>query len=208
MVARSKAWVCDRSRTGIVVSNPAGAWVSFSCECRMLLGRGCCVGLITRPEESYGVWCVWVWSWILDNEEALAHWGCCKKTRENFVSNVALWHIHTHVCHAVVRFCGQLMVRSWGVLQQQSWMEVEVGRKADMRRPLCCVKSNFYFKKKGYICKCGRDIPHATQTLALFGCLRRGKSICIVKLCRSQWPRGLRRRSAAACLLRLWVRIP
>ena len=26
--------------------------------------------------------------------------------------------------------------------------------------------------------------------------------------CRSQWPRGLRRGSAAACLLRLWVRIP
>jgi len=20
-------------------------------------------GLITRPEESYRVWCVWVWSW-------------------------------------------------------------------------------------------------------------------------------------------------
>ena len=26
--------------------------------------------------------------------------------------------------------------------------------------------------------------------------------------CLSQWPRGLRRRSAAARLLRLWVRIP
>ena len=26
--------------------------------------------------------------------------------------------------------------------------------------------------------------------------------------CRSQWPRGLRRRSTAACLLRSWVRIP
>jgi hypothetical protein len=26
--------------------------------------------------------------------------------------------------------------------------------------------------------------------------------------CWSQWPSGLRRRSAAACLLRLWVRIP
>ena len=26
--------------------------------------------------------------------------------------------------------------------------------------------------------------------------------------CRSQWPRGLRRRSASTCLLRLWVRIP
>jgi hypothetical protein len=29
-----------------------------------------------------------------------------------------------------------------------------------------------------------------------------------VKLCRSQWPRGLRRRSSAARLLRLWLRIP
>ena len=30
----------------------------------------------------------------------------------------------------------------------------------------------------------------------------------IHSLCRSQWPRGLRRRSAAARLLRSWVRIP
>ena len=29
-----------------------------------------------------------------------------------------------------------------------------------------------------------------------------------ILLCRSQWPRGLRRRSVAACLLRSWVRIP
>ena len=29
-----------------------------------------------------------------------------------------------------------------------------------------------------------------------------------VKSRRSQWPRGLRQRSAAACLLKLWVRIP
>ena len=32
------------------------------------------------------------------------------------------------------------------------------------------------------------------------------RNVCIVR--RSQWPRGLRRRSAAARLLRLWVRIP
>ena len=31
---------------------------------------------------------------------------------------------------------------------------------------------------------------------------------CNPVLCRSQWPPGLRRRSAAARLLRLWVRIP
>jgi hypothetical protein len=30
----------------------------------------------------------------------------------------------------------------------------------------------------------------------------------LVPDCRSQWPRGLRRRSTAACLLRSWVRIP
>ena len=27
-------------------------------------------------------------------------------------------------------------------------------------------------------------------------------------ICRSQWPRGLMRRSVAACLLKLWVRTP
>ena len=32
--------------------------------------------------------------------------------------------------------------------------------------------------------------------------------ICTSHICRSQWPRGLRRRSSAARLLRLWVRIP
>ena len=32
--------------------------------------------------------------------------------------------------------------------------------------------------------------------------------LCKLSLCRSQWPRGLRRRSAAARLLRSWVRIP
>ena len=32
---------------------------------------------------------------------------------------------------------------------------------------------------------------------------------CILKIhCRSQWPRGLRRRSSVVRLLRLWVRIP
>jgi len=37
---------------------PPGGWMSVSCECCMLSGRGFCVGLITRPEESYRVWCV------------------------------------------------------------------------------------------------------------------------------------------------------
>jgi len=35
-------------------------------------GRGLGDGSITRPEESYLVWCVWVWSWKL-TEKAKAH---------------------------------------------------------------------------------------------------------------------------------------
>jgi hypothetical protein len=50
-----------------------GAWMSVCCECCMLSGRGLCVGLITCPEESYWVWCVWVWSLSLDNDKVLTH---------------------------------------------------------------------------------------------------------------------------------------
>ena len=37
---------------------PPGAWMSVCCECCVLSGRGLCVELITRPEESYRLWCV------------------------------------------------------------------------------------------------------------------------------------------------------
>jgi hypothetical protein len=33
-------------------------WMSASCECCVLSDRGLCNGLVTRPEESYRVWCV------------------------------------------------------------------------------------------------------------------------------------------------------
>jgi hypothetical protein len=65
VAVRSKAWVYGRSLAGIAGSNPAGS-MSVCCECCVLSGRGLCVGLITRPEESYRVWCVWVWSWSLE----------------------------------------------------------------------------------------------------------------------------------------------
>ena len=42
----------------ITVSNPAGVWMSVSCLCCVLSGRGLYVRLITSPEESYRVWCV------------------------------------------------------------------------------------------------------------------------------------------------------
>jgi hypothetical protein len=37
---------------------PRMAWISVCCECCVLSGRGLCDELITRPEESYRLWCV------------------------------------------------------------------------------------------------------------------------------------------------------
>ena len=54
---------------------PPGAWMSVCCEGCVLSGRGLRDGLIIRPEESYRMWRVWVWSRNLVNEEAMAHWG-------------------------------------------------------------------------------------------------------------------------------------
>jgi hypothetical protein len=40
------------------VRSPPGTWMSVSCGCCVLSGRGLCDGLITPPEESYRLWCV------------------------------------------------------------------------------------------------------------------------------------------------------
>jgi hypothetical protein len=73
VAARSKAWFCGGSLAGIAGSNPAEGMMSLS-----LVSVVCCAGclfdeLITRPEESYRVLFVWVWSWSRCNREALAH---------------------------------------------------------------------------------------------------------------------------------------
>jgi len=59
LAVRFKAWFCSRLLVGVAGSNPVGG-MGVCCE---LSGRGLCVGLITRPEESYRLWvcvCVWV----------------------------------------------------------------------------------------------------------------------------------------------------
>ena len=68
---------------GLWVRIPMGAWMSVCCDRCVLSGRGLCVGLITRPEESQQLSFIWVWSWILANEEALAYWGpLCHGTKK------------------------------------------------------------------------------------------------------------------------------
>jgi hypothetical protein len=75
-------WPCGLKRgsaaarlLGLRVWVPQGSWMSVSCECCVLSGRGLCGGLITRPEESYRVCCVWVWSWSLEKWGGLGPQG-------------------------------------------------------------------------------------------------------------------------------------
>jgi hypothetical protein len=49
VAGRSKAQVYGRSPAAIVGSNPTGAWMFVCCVCYVLLGRGLCDELITRP---------------------------------------------------------------------------------------------------------------------------------------------------------------
>jgi len=51
VTARSTAWVFGHSLAGIAGSNPAGARMSVSCDCRELSDRGLCEGLIPRSTE-------------------------------------------------------------------------------------------------------------------------------------------------------------
>jgi hypothetical protein len=59
---------------GLRVRIPPEGMDVCCCECCALSGRGLCDGLITRPGEFYRLG-VSVWSWSLDKEESLTHWG-------------------------------------------------------------------------------------------------------------------------------------
>jgi len=48
---------------GLLVQIPLGTWMPVSSEYCVLSGKGLCDELITYPEESYLVWCVWVSLW-------------------------------------------------------------------------------------------------------------------------------------------------
>ena len=69
---------------------PPGAWMSVCCECCVLSGRGLCDGLITRPEESYRLWCVVVCdletSWM---RRPWPNWGLSRQ-KQTYVPNWVL----------------------------------------------------------------------------------------------------------------------
>jgi hypothetical protein len=53
-----RRWSAAARLLGLWVRIPPGAWMSVSCECCVLSGRGLFDELVPRPEESYRVWCV------------------------------------------------------------------------------------------------------------------------------------------------------
>ena len=82
-------WPCGLMRgsaaarlTGFRVRIPRVARISVFSKSCVLPGRGCWNKLITRPEESYPKWCIWVGSWGLNNERPWAtkgSWAMGKK---------------------------------------------------------------------------------------------------------------------------------
>jgi hypothetical protein len=64
--------------------------MSVCCECCVLSGRGLCNELVPRPEESYRVWCVWVWSWSLEIGGGLGPQGAVEPLKKKS----AFLHFH------------------------------------------------------------------------------------------------------------------
>jgi hypothetical protein len=71
--------------------------MNVSCECCVLSGRGLCVGLVTRLEESYRAWCVWVWSWSFENWDGLGPPRGCRAIEKKNCRNL-FWGWHCARC--------------------------------------------------------------------------------------------------------------
>ena len=85
--------------------------MSVCCECCVLLGSGLCDELITRPEESYRLWCVVVCDLEnFVNEEALAHWGAvAPKTKKNLYRPAdTRWRSCLRLCATCRKIAGSL----------------------------------------------------------------------------------------------------
>ena len=133
--------------------------MSVCCECCVLsVVSASGWSLVQKNPTEWDV-SIWVWSWILDNEEALAHWGLLCHGK------IELYMLSTNITSGIYMRLHEIILS-----------------KQRMRSSLI---TNF-------------DV---LNFLKLFYTL-------ILDYSQSQWPRGLRRRSAAARLLRSWVRIP
>ena len=127
VAARSKAYVCGRWPAETAGSNPTGG-MDICCECWVLSGRGLCVGLITRPEESYRLWCVVVCD--LETSKMRGTWptgGCWAATPQEKIRWMKIY-LRTSSLRS---FCSLLFVpflnlKYWPqhIVMQQPWVFV------------------------------------------------------------------------------------
>jgi len=106
-----RGWSAASRLLGLRVRIPPRAWISVSCECCVLSGRGLCIRLITRPETSYRVWCV------CDRESSIIRrpWPTsgCYVTGKKIDQNSAL-HNHLRMSrHTSLRAKWNLIVGLW-----------------------------------------------------------------------------------------------
>jgi len=79
-----RLWSAAARLLRLWVRIPPGG-MDVSCECCVLSGRGLCYELITRPEESYWMWGVFVWD--LETSWMRRPWptrDCCAKNKVCF----------------------------------------------------------------------------------------------------------------------------
>jgi hypothetical protein len=105
---------------------PPGAWMSVCCECCVLSGRCLCDGLITRPEESYRLWCV---SNVCDHETSTKRGGpgpyrAVEPNKKKIIFTVVKVHISKMLWKANIdslelyraytkEWCGFKIIRYW-----------------------------------------------------------------------------------------------
>ena len=95
---------------------PLGTLTSVFCECCVLSGIDPYVGLITRPEEPYRVWCVIVWEWSLELRRSWPTRACCTlikiTTALHYVTNTQLWKfVNIWASDRVMSFRGSISRR-------------------------------------------------------------------------------------------------
>ena len=73
------------------------------CDCCVLSVKGLGVGVITRPEDAYRVF-VWIRSWRLDKEEALAHLRLSRHVKKKLSCTPLSFPLFISTCFIVLLF--------------------------------------------------------------------------------------------------------
>ena len=94
---------------------PPRAWMFVCCECCVLSGRGLCDELITRPEESYRLWCVVVCD--LENSWMRRPWPALGRSAIEKTNGWVCWNGDaTDALHRVENYVARKLISGSGIL--------------------------------------------------------------------------------------------